>query len=359
MSIQSASANSDSALTLKKMIIECKKLLELYSDVGKKIKKDKDSFWKGDAFGLSSVQLRPEIKDSFVLGGQKKGWCWHATGIRYNKDMIGTKLEGIDTFISKIKRVNDELTKLIKYSDNLNNLADEIEKYQKQINKALSNDKIKSAAVSSMVAKFASNKYDAKNGDYIPKEKVSTASDSWEGDLKFVRQDNGTYLVIKVGKDGSEVPMGYTTREGKNKYYEEAKKNVLNDLKNKTKSSKEKTNSDSNSKSDSTSDNYVSSTDISKTIYQNSRSKWFGAGALSDEEKILVSKQMASDMKDERHTAADLKDYVYDYRTELEDGNKVVYVEAAKIEQNGPYALKVSDRKFTAKYDLNTLKNRS
>ena len=64
-------------------------------------------------------------------------------------------------------------------------------------------------------------------------------------------------------------------------------------------------------------------------------------------------------MKDKGCTADDLKDYVYDYRTEMKKGNKFVHVEAAKIEQNGPYAFKVSDRKFTAKYDLNDLKKRS
>lgn len=357
MATQSASGNRDSGSTLESGLSKLNKLTDEYKSALSDIKTRLDELESvKEKKGCSTIQQfkRPD-------GAAK----WYATGISANLSEISEAKDKIESLLQEIDDFKDSYKTLNGDSKALETLADQLDEYQKKITKALSNDKIKSAAVSSMVAKFASNKYDAKNGDYIPKEKVSTASDSWEGDLKFVRQDNGTYLVIKVGKDGSEVPMGYTTKEGKNAYYKEAKEKVLGSSKENNTSSNEKTTSsnenntsDSNSKSDSTSDNYVSSSDISNTIYQNNRSKWFGAGALSDGEKILVSEQMASDMKDEGHTASELEGYVYNYRTKMEGGKKVVYVEAAKVVSNGAYDFKTTDRKFTAKYYLNTLKNR-
>lgn len=350
MATQSASGNRDSGSTLESGLSKLNKLTDEYKSALSDIKTSLGELESvKEKKGCSTIQQfkRPD-------GAAK----WYATGISANLSEISEAKENITSLLKEIENFQSKYKALKGTSKTLDSLAEWLDYYQDRIKDTLSGE-MKTQALKGMIGViFASNKYDAKSGDGISEDKVSTKLEDWDGDLKFERQDNGTYLVIKVGKDGSEVPMGYTTKEGKNAYYKEAKNKVLNDLKGKTKSSKEKTNSDSNSKSDSTSDNYVSSSEISKTIYQNSRSKWLGAGALSDGEKILVSERMASDMKDEGHKAADLKDYVYDYRTEMENGNKVVYVEAAKIEQKGPYTFRVSDRKFKAKYDLNALKNR-
>ena len=350
MSKQSASGNRDSGSTLESGLSKLNKLTNEYKSALSDIKTSLGELEsvKGKK-GCSTIQ---QFKRS---DGAAK---WYATGIHANLSEISKAKEDITSLLNEIDNFQSKYEALKGTSKTLDSLAEWLDYYQDRIKDNLSG-KMKTQALKGMIGViFASNKYDAKSGDGISEDKVSTKLVDWDGDLKFERQDNGTYLVIKVGKDGSEVPMGYTTKEGKNAYYKEAKNKVLNDLKDKTKSSKEKTNSDSNSKSDSTSDNYVSSSEISKTIYQNSRSKWLGAGALSDGEKILVSEQMASDMKDKGRTADQLENCVYNYRTKMEDGKKVVYVEAAEVSPNGAYDFKTTDRKFTAKYDLNTVKNR-
>lgn len=346
MAIQSASGNRDSGSTLKSGLSKLNKLTDEYKSALSDIKTRLGELESvKEKKGCSTIQQfkRPD-------GAAK----WYATGISANLSEISEAKENITSLLNEIENFQSKYKALKGTSKTLETLADQLDEYQKKITKALSNDKIKSAAVSSMVAKFASNKYDAKNGDYIPKEKVSTASDSWEGDLKFVRQDNGTYLVIKVGKDGSEVPMGYTTKKGKNKYYEAAKAKVLEDLKKNNTSSKEKTNSDSNSKSDSNSGDYVGPSDISKKIKQTTGSLFFGAGALTDKQKTDVSKLMASEMKDQELKASDLDGYEYKYRTKMEGGEKFVYVEASKTVPDGPSSTK-RDRPFKAKYNLNKL----
>ncbi len=358
MATQSASGNRDSGSTLESGLSKLNKLTDEYKSALSDIKTRLDELESvKEKKGCSTIQQfkRPD-------GAAK----WYATGISANLSEISEAKDKIESLLQEIDDFKDSYKTLNGDSKALETLADQLDEYQKKITKALSNDKIKSAAVSSMVAKFASNKYDAKNGDYIPKEKVSTASDSWEGDLKFVRQDNGTYLVIKVGKDGSEVPMGYTTRGGKNKYYKEAKKKVLNDLKDKTKSSKEKTTSSkekttsskeeniaSNSNSKST---YASSDDISKSIKQT-----FGEsilkgndGMLTAPERRKISENFANDLKKHDITKTNLKDCDYFYRTTIEDGKKIVHVEASKTivtRPNGQY-VPTTKRVFNTKYEL-------
>ena len=358
MATQSASGNRYSASTLKKMISECKKILELYLEAAEKIQIEKDCFWYEKVSGVESESNQLQSDGT---------WTFFVDGIEYDRDMIGTKLGGIDTFISKINLVIDRLDDLSIYSDKLNNLADEIEKYQKKINKVLESKSIKSKAVESMVeAGLASNKDDAEKNKYIPKEKVLTDPDNWEGDLKFEKQNNGTYLVIKVGKDGSEVPMGYTTKKGKNKYYKAAKAKVLEDSKKNNTSSKEETASSneettssnekniaSNSNSKST---YASSDDISKSIKQT-----FGEsilkgnnGMLTAPERRKISENFANDLKKHDITKTNLKDCDYFYRTTIEDGKKIVHVEASKTivtRPNGQY-VPTTKRVFNTKYEL-------
>ena len=361
MGTQSVSGDRDSASTLESGLSKLNRLTTKYEDdlqnIQKKVSKLQTKV--GKLKGCSKCVSVPKVNglDSKINDVNFK-WYWSATGISANISEIDEVESKITSLLNEIDSFQGQYETLKGDSKVLETLADNLDKYQKQINNALRGEMKRKALIGMIGKTFASNKYDAENEDGIPADKVSTMLEDWDGDLKFERQDNGTYLVIKVGKDGSEVPMGYTNKKGKNAYYKEAKNKVLNDLKDKPKSSKEKTNSDSNSKSDSTSDNYVSSSDISKTIYQNSRGKWFGAAALSDGEKILVSEQMASDMKDKGRTADELENCVYNYRTKIENGKKVVYVEAAEVISNGAYDFKTSTRKFTAKYDLNTLKNR-
>lgn len=319
MERQSVSGNHDSASTLESSLSKLDKLTSDYEsdldDIQTRLSRLESAI---SHFGCSTC-----IKK---LGDTKNFVRWDVTYIQANIPEIVDVKRCIASLLMEIESFKEQYGTLKGKDKTLELLADRLEKYQKEINKALSDDKLKQTAVSSMVATFASNKYDAKNGDYIPKEKVSTALDSWEGDLKFVRQDNGTYLVIKVGKDGSEVPMGYTTKNGKNKYYEAAKEKVLNNLKEKDKSSKEKTNSDSNSKSDSTSDDYVSSDDIKKAIKQKSGDNLFHP-VLSDKEKNRVSKRLSNMLKTNDKSKSNLKDCEYVYTvSQLKSGKKRVYV---------------------------------
>lgn len=363
MATQSASGNRDSGSTLESGLSKLNKLTDEYKSALSDIKTRLGELESvKEKKGCSTIQQfkRPD-------GAAK----WYATGISANLSEISEAKENITSLLNEIENFQSKYKALKGTSKTLETLADKLEEYQKEITKALSDDRIKSAAVSSMVAKFASNKYDAKNGDYIPKEKVSTASDSWEGDLKFVRQDNGTYLVIKVGKDGSEVPMGYTTRGGKNKYYKEAKKKVLNDLKDKTKSSKEKTTSskekttsskeeniasNSNSKSDSNSGDYVGASDINKSIKRPFADKaWNGSdGELTSDEKMQVSRKVAADLKKKPYTKADLKGCNYSYETTIKDDKKFVRVKVSKYVVNTDAINKAPELKtlMTKEYDL-------
>lgn len=328
MATQSASANRGSASTLENGLSNLNKLTADYKSALSDIETS-----------LKELESAKEKKGCITFQKFKRSdglEKWYATGISANLSQISAAKDKIKSLLQEIDEFKDSYKILNGDSKALETLADQLDEYQKKITKALSNDKIKSAAVSSMVATFASNKYDAKNGDYIPKEKVSTASDSWEGDLKFVRQDNGTYLVIKVGKDGSEVPMGYTTKKGKNAYYKKAKAEVLKNLKgNNTSSnenntsSKEETTSDSNSKSDSNSGDYVEASDINKSIKPIFRERMTKVG-LTDAEKAKVSKNLANDLKKDNLTKTDLKDCDYVYRTTIKDGKKIIYVEAMK-----------------------------
>lgn len=319
MAIQSASGNRESASTLKKMIIECDKLLELYLDVAKKIKDEKDSFWNGEALGVVAHH------EQIYSDGTSDFWV---DAIKYDRDTIGTKLGGIDTFISKINLVIGVLENLITYSDKLNNLADEIEKYQKKINKVLESKSIKSKAVESMVAAgFASNKDDAEKNKYIPKEKVLTDPDNWEGDLKFERQNNGTYLVIKVGKDGSEVPMGYTTKKGKDEYYKEAKKKVLKELEKgnqtSTNTSTEKETDSQKSNAEIENDN-VGGLDESKIKKKLKRSDYSFKADNSDLDK--VSKEIKKEMIDLGLTEDDIDNYEFTYSRGTDKNGKYIEI---------------------------------
>lgn len=365
MATQSVSGNRYSASSLGESLAKLNKLTSDYGDRLLEIKEAANNLSSKELKGCSNCDAKLVKFSRDSNGNENDVYHWVATGIKYSTDNLSGMVSTVNALIYYIQKFEDTYGALDGTDDILENLACQIEKYQNDINNTLSGETKKNALKGMIGVVFASNKYDAKSKNGISENKVSTDLENWDGDLKFERQDNGTYLVIKVGKDGSEVPMGYTTKEGKNAYYKEAKEKVLGSSKENNTSSNEKTTSsnenntsDSNSKSDSTSDNYVSSSDISNTIYQNNRSKWFGAGALSDGEKILVSEQMASDMKDEGHTASELEGYVYNYRTKMEGGKKVVYVEAAKVVSNEAYDFKTTDRKFTAKYYLNTLKNR-
>lgn len=337
MATQSASGNRDSATTLESGL---RKFDELTTEYQSCTSKMQTKLIELQALGGSKGCLNC-VKEIDRYDTQNLKGRWVATAIYPDISVISETLVKVTALSNEVENFSDQYGKLKGKGKTLETLADKLEAYQKEITKALSDDRIKSAAVSSMVAKFASNKYDAKNGDYIPKEKVITAPDSWEGDLKFEKQDNGTYLVIKVGKDGSEVPMGYTTRGGKNKYYKEAKKKVLNDLKDKTKSSKEKTTSSkekttsskeeniaSNSNSKST---YASSDDISHNLSQNFTNRFKSAG-LTGTQKETVSKQFAADLEKYDISKKNLKGCSIKYRIETESGTgkKIVYVKASK-----------------------------
>jgi len=334
MAIQSVSGNRDSASTLESSLSKLEKLTSDYEsdldDIQTRLSRLESAI---NHFGCSTC-----IKK---LGDTKNFVRWDVTYIQANIPEIVDVKMCIASLLMEIESFKEQYGTLKGKDKTLELLADRLEKYQKKINKALSDDKLKQTAVSSMVATFASNKYDAKNGDYIPKEKVSTALDSWEGDLKFVRQDNGTYLVIKVGKDGSEVPMGYTTKKGKNKYYKAAKEKVLEDLKKNNTSSKEETASSneettssnekniaSNSNSKST---YASSDDISHNLSQNFTNRFKSAG-LTGTQKETVSKQFAADLEKNDISKNNLKGCSIKYRIETESGTgkKIVYVKASK-----------------------------
>ena len=356
MSIQSVSGNRDSASTLESSLSKLEKLTSDYEsdldDIQTRLSRLESAI---NHFGCSTC-----IKK---LGDTKNFVRWDVTYIQANIPEIVDVKRCIASLLMEIESFKEQYGTLKGKDKTLELLADRLEKYQKKINKALSDDKLKQTAVSSMVATFASNKYDAKNGDYIPKEKVSTALDSWEGDLKFVRQDNGTYLVIKVGKDGSEVPMGYTTKKGKNAYYEKATKKVLKSEKEKNStSSNEKTTSDkfenvtsasnksTTSKSESSSTNYVSSSEIKKKMKST-----FLSSNLSDDEKSIISEKMAKDLKKKNISLSDLKsknkselkDYDYYYNVVGENGKKYVKVEASRMGSTGG-----RERIFTSKYEI-------
>lgn len=359
MSKQSASGNYDSADKLDSSFKNMQKSLKSYHEILDDIWHTVNDKLIYEVFKGCSTYVEKEDETT--------GKNFEASGIMLITDNFKKLYDQCFNSALYIELFNDELKDIKSVSKTIEVLAYEIKRYQNEINKVLSDNKMKSSAVKAMAAAgFASNKYDAKNGDYIPKEKVSTASDSWEGDLKFVRQDNGTYLVIKVGKDGSEVPMGYTTKKGKNDYYKEAKAKVLEDLKKNNTSSKEETASSneettssnekniaSNSNSKST---YASSDDISKSIKQT-----FGEsilkgndGMLTAPERRKISENFANDLKKHDITKTNLKDCDYFYRTTIEDGKKIVHVEASKTivtRPNGQY-VPTTKRVFNTKYEL-------
>lgn len=348
MERQSVSGNHDSASTLESSLSKLDKLTSDYEsdldDIQTRLSRLESAI---SHFGCSTC-----IKK---LGDTKNFVRWDVTYIQANIPEIVDVKRCIASLLMEIESFKEQYGTLKGKDKTLELLADRLEKYQKKINKALSDDKLKQTAVSSMVATFASNKYDAKNGDYIPKEKVSTALDSWEGDLKFVRQDNGTYLVIKVGKDGSEVPMGYTTKNGKNKYYEAAKEKVLNISKEKNKSSKENNTSDSNEVASNSIDD-ISEDEVSKNLKSTiknsiSLSSWH---KLTESEKKSVSKLFIEDLKKQGITKKQLKDCKYSYWTEriINNGKlqKVVHIDATKrvVKDAAHYeTIRVGDGKYT------------
>ena len=334
MSTQSESANRDSASSLAESLAKMSNLTSECSDSLLEIKEIANNLSGKVLKGWSEnceEKLVCYSKDS--KGDKNEVKHWVATGIEYSTDNLSEVTAKVNSLKLYIEILKETFGNLDGTDEILEHLADQIKKYQKQINDVLRDDKIKKTALMGMVGKLAFNKYDAKSRNFIPKTKVSTDLENWDGDLKFVRQDNGTYLVIKVGKDGSEVPMGYTTKKGKNKYYKAAKKKVLSDLKEKDKSSKENNTSDSNSKSDSTSDDYVNSDDIKKVIKQKSGDDLFHP-LLSDKEKDIVSKRVANMLKNNDKSKSDLKgcEYVYTV-SQLRSGKKRVYVKV--ISKNG------------------------
>ena len=365
MSKQSISGNLDSAKALRRCFKAWVELLDSYLDIIIKIKEAEASFWTKIFKGVSGIiEYKNPISKSGMGDPVQPIKQWRATGIQYNGSDVSKNLKKFDSLKTDIKGAKGILEGLNNEPTKLEDLASNIAKYQKEINQTLRDDKMKKSAVSSMAAAgFASNKYDAKSKDFIPKNKVSTDPEDWEGDLKFERQDNGTYLVIKVGKDGSEVPMGYTTKKGKNAYYEKATKKVLKSEKEKNStSSNEKTTSDkfenvtsasnksTTSKSESSSTNYVSSSEIKKKMKST-----FLSSNLSDDEKSIVSEKMAKDLKKKNISLSDLKsknkselkDYDYYYNVVGENGKKYVKVEASRMGSTGG-----RERIFTSKYEI-------
>ena len=363
MATQSASGNRDSGSTLESGLSKLNKLTDEYKSALSDIKTRLGELESvKEKKGCSTIQQfkRPD-------GAAK----WYATGISANLSEISEAKENITSLLNEIDSFQSKYKALTGTSKTLDNLAEWLDYYQDRIKDTLSG-KMKTQALKGMIGViFASNKYDAKSGDGISEDKVSTKLVDWDGDLKFERQDNGTYLVIKVGKDGSEVPMGYTTKEGKNAYYKEAKNKVLNDLKDKTKSSKEKTTSskekttsskeeniasNSNSKSDSNSGDYVGASDINKSIKRSFADKaWNGSdGELTSDEKMQVSRKVAADLKKQTYTKADLKGCNYSYETTIKDDKKFVRVKVSKYVVNTDAINKAPELKtlMTKEYDL-------
>ena len=374
MSIQSASGNHESASSLAESLAKLNKLTSKYTDNLDKIHEMESTLYGKVLKGCSDCSERLVNSSKNSNDKNDEVYKFTATGIEYSTDNLSEVEARVNTLILYIdilgKKCGDYLDGT---DDTLEGLAVQIKRYQNEINKTLSGETKKKALKKMIKVVFASNKYDAKSMNGIPKEKILTNLDNWEGDLKFVRQDNGTYLVIKVGKDGSEVPMGYTTKEGKNAYYKEAKEKVLNSSKEKNKSSKEKTTSskekttsskekttssnekttssneettsNSNSKSDSNSGDYVEVSDINKSIRRPFENRvWEGSnGELTSDEKMMISKGLAKALKDKNYTKANLGDCDYTYSTVMKNGKKVVTAKVSRY---------VADEKGVSQIDL-------
>lgn len=336
MSIQSVSGNRDSASSLGESLAKLNKLTSDYGDRLLEIKEAANNLSSKELKGCLNCDAKL-VKSSIDSNGNENGvYHWVATGIKYSTDNLSEVVSTVNVLRYYIRDFEDRYGALDDTDDILEELAYQIEKYQNDINRTLSGETKKNALKGMIGVVFASNKYDAKSYNGISEKKVSTNLDNWDGDLKFERQDNGTYLVIKVGKDGSEVPMGYTTKKGKNAYYKEAKEKVLGSSnenntssKEKTTSSKENNTSDSNSKSDSTSDNYASSSDINKSLKRPfTNSLWYGPNSdLTSDERMRISGRVAKLLENNNKSKSDLEGCKYVYTvTPLKSGKKRVYV---------------------------------
>ena len=120
---------------------------------------------------------------------------------------------------------NEELFKLISQSDKSHDFAGYIAKKEHELNKLLegnSADLMDAYKYLFATTGIASNAVDAKNNDMIPENAVSHNTDDWAGGIRFKKMENGTYLIYKIDKNGNEIAMGYTTAEGKRKFYQKA-----------------------------------------------------------------------------------------------------------------------------------------
>lgn len=327
METQSASGNHYSASSLAESLAKLNKLTSDYGDRLLEIKEAANNLSSKELKGCLNCDAKL-VKFSIDSNGNDV-YHWVATGIKYSTDNLSEVVSTVNVLRYYIQDFEDRYGALDDTDDILEELAYQIEKYQNDINRTLSGETKKNALKGMIGVVFASNKYDAKSYNGIPEKKVSTNLDNWDGDLKFERQDNGTYLVIKVGKDGSEVPMGYTTKKGKNAYYKEAKEKVLGSSNENNTSSKENNTSDSNSKSDSTSDNYVSSSDINKSLKRPFTNSYL-AGPNSDltsDERMQISGKVAKILKEANKSKSDLKGCKYVYTVfPLKSGKKSVCV---------------------------------
>ena len=347
MATQSVSGNRDSASSLGESLAKLNKLTSDYGDRLLEIKEAANNLSSKELKGCSNcdAKLVKFSKDS--NGNENDVYHWVATGIKYSTDNLSEVVSTVNVLRYYIRDFEDKYGALDDTDDILEELAYQIEKYQNDINRTLSGETKKNALKGMIGVVFASNKYDAKSYNGIPEKKVSTNLDNWDGDLKFERQDNGTYLVIKVGKDGSEVPMGYTTKEGKNAYYKEAKKKVLGPSNEKNKSSKEE-NIASNSNSKST---YASSDDISHNLSQKFSNRFKSVG-LTGSQKEAVSKKFAADLRSENKTKNDLEgcSIKYSIETESDTGKTIVSVKATKRSSSSIYANNNEEIVFFKKY---------
>lgn len=360
MATQSVSGNRYSASGLRDSL---KKLNELTSDYKEKLSEIQkvESELSGKELKGRSTCIEEKLKKLNKYDSAKSRWC--AYGIKYDEcglDVLNTRIETVTNYCEEVESICNTLSGT---SRQLDDLADQIAKYQTEINGILSG-KVKEKALAGMISNgFASNKYDAKNGEFISPKKVSKDLEDWEGDLDFERQDNGTYLVVKVGKDGSRVYMGYTTKDGKNAYYKEAKEKVLNTSKENNTSSKEKTTS---SKENNTSDSNevasnsiddISEDEVSKNLKSTinnsiSLSSWH---KLTESEKKNVSKLFIEDLKKQGITKEKLEGCKYSYWTEriINNGKlqKVVHIDAtkrvAKDARSAIKTIRVADGKYT------------
>lgn len=356
MAIQSASGNHESASSLAESLAKLNKLTSKYTDNLNKIQEMVSTLSGKELKGC--LDFRKELVNSSKNSNDKNDevYKFEATGIEYSRDNLFEVKARVNTLILYIDILDDEYGDLDGTDDTLEGLAVQIKKYQNEINKTLSGETKKKALKGMIGVVFASNKYDAKSMNGISKEKVLTNLDNWEGDLKFVRQDNGTYLVIKVGKDGSEVPMGYTNKKGKNKYYKAAKEKVLNTLKEKDKSSKEKNKSSKEKTTSSKEENIASNSnevasnsidvgitedELSKELKLIPKKRITFSSKLTESDKKSVSKLFIEDLKKKVNNKKDLEGCSYSYWIERTINNgkiqKIVHMDATKVVMNADH----------------------